>query len=171
MLLFEVYMRIIGIDPGYDRIGIAVLEKTNGTETLLYSECFKTNKSDSIDNRIHVVAGHLRTIIQQYSPTVLGIELLYLANNQKTAMAVSEARGVIKYIASEAGLIIHEYTPLQIKVALTGKAPKERVAWMVAKLLKLDMTSKTKEFGKSTGLDDELDAIAVALTTSAVIRL
>ena len=159
-------MKILGIDPGFERLGIAVVEKErSGKENLVFSECFKTSKTLEFSKRLTLLGSHLEEIITKYKPGYMGIETLYIETNQKTAMRVSEARGVILYIAGKNGLKICEYTPLQIKAAVTGygKADKRAVMDMVPKLIKIEADHKM--------IDDELDAIAVALTTSACERL
>jgi crossover junction endodeoxyribonuclease RuvC len=166
-------MKIIGIDPGFDRIGIAVIERMPGQsrENVLHTECFTTKRGDELDSRISAVAERINHIINEYGPTVMAIESLFATKNLKTVMGVSEARGVIKYIAGQNGLKIYEYTPNQIKVAITGSgaATKDQIQYMVPKLVGIDIAERSKQMGgTSTGLDDELDALAVALTCSAI---
>lgn len=156
-------MKVLAIDPGFGRIGIAVIEKIGATETLLFSECFETESKQDFYVRIHLLGTHIKETIKLYGPEMLAIENLFIEKNQKTAMRVSEARGVIIYEAICGGLKVFEYTPLQIKTALTGygKATKEQVAFMVGKILKLDTKHK---------IDDELDAIAIGLTHFAYYK-
>lgn len=154
-------VRIVGIDPGFDRLGVCVLEKTGMTETLLFSTCITTSKKDTFEERLAVVGKELTAILTKYAPNELAIEKLFFAKNQLTAITVAEVRGVILYVCHLQGLSIHEYSPPQIKVAVTGygKATKNDIALMVPKILK-------KPLGTNL-LDDELDAIAIALTHSA----
>lgn len=152
----------MGIDPGFDRVGVAVIERNDTSEeTLLYSTCISTSKKDSFDKRLLAIGKELETVLKDYSPSELAIEKLFFTKNQTTAMNVAEARGVMLYLSTSCGLSIHEYSPPQIKVAMTGygKATKEDIATMVPKLLKLPLGKKL--------LDDELDAIAIALTHSS----
>lgn len=153
-------MNIISVDPGFDRVGIAVIKKENNKETILFSECLNTKKGGEISDRIFLVGQEIARIIKDYKPEALAIEKLYITNNQKTAMGVSEARGVIIYEAKRAKIKIFEYTPGEIKVAVTGygKADKAMVMNMVPKLV---------ELAHSTTSDDELDAIAIGLTCLA----
>jgi crossover junction endodeoxyribonuclease RuvC len=153
-------MRILGIDPGFERVGIAVLEKENNKNTLLYSDCFKTNSSLSFYERITKIGKEIKTVLEKYSPEVFAIETLFFNNNQKTAMYVSESRGVIIYEAAQKNLDICEYTPLQIKNAVTGygRADKNQINTMVKQLVSINKEIKS---------DDEMDAIAVCLTCSA----
>lgn len=158
-------MIILGIDPGYERLGIAVLEKNKGDrkENLLYSNCFKTSVKLPLPDRLHRLGVEVESVIKKYSPEKLAIEKLYFERNTTSAMGVSESRGVVIYIAKSYGLEILEYTPLQIKNAVTGygKATKPQVHTMVSKLIELP---------KNVTQDDEIDAIAVAITGFATTR-
>ncbi|MEK7585675.1 MAG: crossover junction endodeoxyribonuclease RuvC [Patescibacteria group bacterium] len=154
-------MRVLAIDPGYERLGIAIIERAiNRKDTLVYSDCFKTKSSSSFYARLSGIGLELENLIKKYKPEVLAIEKLYLTTNQKTVMNVAEVRGAIIYIATTNNLKIFEYTPPQVKVAVTGygKASKDMVIKMVSKLIKID---------KKTNSDDELDAIAIGLTCLA----
>ncbi|MDQ5883225.1 MAG: crossover junction endodeoxyribonuclease RuvC [Patescibacteria group bacterium] len=159
-------MKIIGIDPGYERVGIAVLEKnkTDRKETVLYSNCFKTNVKLTLDERIFLIGKEIEKIIEKYKPSKMAIEKLFFENNAKTAMGVSEARGAIVFVAQNLGLTVLQYTPLQIKSAVTGygKADKNAVHTMVHKLV---------EMPKEIKQDDEIDAVAVAVTAFATEKL
>ncbi len=156
-------MRILGVDPGYERLGLAVLEKTKGKELLIYSECFRTSPKKEFVDRLCEIGSRVADSIKKYKPDALAIENLFIEKNQKTAMRVSEVRGVILYEARCHNLRIAEYTPLQVKLAVTsyGKSDKKQVESMVRKLLALDSVKK---------MDDEIDAIAIALTGSASLR-
>ncbi|MEN9338532.1 MAG: crossover junction endodeoxyribonuclease RuvC, crossover junction endodeoxyribonuclease RuvC [Candidatus Parcubacteria bacterium] len=157
---------ILGIDPGYDRLGVCILEKISNNECkLLHSECLESDRKQEINERIFLFGKELRSIIKKYKPTELSIEKLFFTTNQKTVMGVSEARGAIIFLAQEEKLKVSEYTPLQIKIALTGygKADKAQVYFMLNKILKLENTKKEK-------LDDEYDAIAVAYTHAISVR-
>lgn len=159
-------MKILGIDPGYERLGVAVLEKNLGDrkEKILYSNCFKTDKKLILSERIFLIGQEIEKIIKKYSPEKLAIEKLYFENNQKTVMGVSETRGAIIFISRSAGLEILEYTPLQIKNAVTGygKADKSQVYTMVKRLV--DLPESVKQ-------DDEIDAVAVAITGFATSQI
>lgn len=152
--------RILSIDPGFERIGIAIIEKSQ-KEELVYSDCFKTNPKLPLNERLMLIGKEVGQIIKKYSPSALAIEKLYITNNQKTAMGVAEARGVIIYESTVNNLSIFEYTPPQIKLAVTGygKATKDMVMNMVPRLIYMD---------KKTNSDDELDAIAIGLTYFAI---
>lgn len=153
-------MKIIGIDPGIERVGIAIIERTHGKENYIFSECFKTSSKLSHVERLNLIGEEVQNIIKEWSPEALSIEKLFFETNTKTAMAVAEARGVLLYEASQAKLKIFEYTPLEIKVAVTGygKSDKRAIMDMVPRLIKLPSRKM---------IDDEVDAIAVALTCFA----
>ncbi len=152
-------MIFLGIDPGYDRLGIALVEKSpeNNKEVVIYSECFETDKKLEITERLHKVGRRVSEIFEKYKPEALGLETLFFNNNQKTAMAVSGVRGIIIYLAQEAGCRVYEYHPQEIKVAVTGygRSDKTAVTTMVKQLV---------ENCPKTAKDDEYDAIAIALT-------
>lgn len=164
-------MIILGIDPGYERLGIAVLERVASAksygvpkkECVIFSECFKTLAKLEFSERLNLIGKEVKKIIQKYNPGVLSVETLFLNTNQKTAMRVAEARGVIIYEAARAGLKIFEASPLQIKIAVTGygRASKEQIIKMVKILVDVE---------KSKTNDDELDAVAIALTAFAYIK-
>ncbi len=157
-------MKIMSIDPGYDRVGIAILEKsdeTNYKEKLIYSDCLTTSSKDTFTKRLKSIGLDIEKIIKKYKPTVMVIESLFFNSNQKTVMLVSEAKGMIKYVALYNKLDIFEYTPLQIKIAVTGygRSDKQQVTIMTKNLIEID---------KEIKYDDEYDAIAVGLTYFAI---
>src|SRR3989338_1455864 len=124
-------MRILGIDPGFERLGIAVLEKNKGDkrESVIFSECFKTSAKLEFPQRLKLLGEETEKIIKKFKPEILAIETLFMTNNQKTVMHVSEVRGAIIYESIKAGLKIFEATPPQIKIATTGygKADKSQI--------------------------------------------
>jgi len=157
-------MKVLSIDPGYERLGIAVLEKpVRGKEILLFSECFKTPAQAPFSERLTMIGSEIEKVIKKFSPEALAIEELFFSGNQKTAMHVSEIRGAIIYIASKAGLDIFEYKPVEIKVAVSGygKSDKKQVTEMVKRLI---------EIKKEIKHDDEYDAIAIGLTHFACAK-
>lgn len=156
-------MIILGIDPGYERLGVAILEKKKGKEELLFSDCIKTSAKIPFQERLFIIGQELEKVIKKWQPDVTAIEKLFFTTNQKTAMQVSEVRGLIIYLAMLYKSEVREFTPLEIKTAVVGygKAEKRQVEHMVKTILKL---KEKKRY------DDETDAIACALTCSAVIR-
>jgi crossover junction endodeoxyribonuclease RuvC len=153
-------MIILGIDPGYGRLGYAVLKKTGGSEKLLECSCIETSPKEKHSKRILEITNKVEKIIHKRKPNILAIEKLYFTKNQKTALAVSEIKGIMLYLALKNNLKITEYTPLEVKVAVCGygKASKEQVKKMVKLLLNLKKIQKH---------DDTTDAIALCLTCSA----
>ena len=154
-------IRILGIDPGFDRLGVCVLDKEISKETLVFSTCIITSKKERFEKRLTVLGKELEEIILKYKPDELAIETLFFTNNQKTIITVAEVRGICIYLAHKNGATLFEYSPPQIKLAIAGhgKASKEDIAIMVPKILKQPLLIRT--------LDDEIDAIAIALTHSA----
>jgi crossover junction endodeoxyribonuclease RuvC len=158
-------MRIISIDPGYERLGIAIIEKVNGAkEQYLFSKCFQTSKTLPHANRLALIAEEVKSVIEKWKPENLSIETLFLATNHKTAMSVSEARGVILAECARNGLKIFEYSPPQIKSAVCGdgKADKKSIIKMLPLLIKIP---------KEVKIDDEFDAIAIGLTFFAIEKI
>lgn len=155
-------MIIIALDPGYDRCGVAVIERRKGEkELLLESFCSLTNRKDLFEKRLVQIAKEFRKTITKFSPDVCVLETLFFTSNQKTVMHVAEARGALILVASEMGIPVREFTPKQVKIAVTGdgNATKKQMTLMVPKLIHIE---KTIQF------DDEYDAIAVGLTASAI---
>ena len=132
-------------------------------ERVLFSECFKTSAKLEFSERLRLIGEEVKKIIKEYKPEVLAIETLFLNTNQKTVMRVAEARGVVIYEAAQAGLQIFEASPPQIKIATTGygRADKMQIIKMVKILVNIDEDKKS---------DDELDAIAIALTAFAHLK-
>jgi len=148
-------MIILGIDPGTTRVGYAVIEKKDSDNlNLLTCGCLESKNKEQKD-RLKEISDLILDLILKYRPEVLAIEKLFFTKNAKTALAVAEARGVI--INSANSLNIREFTPLEIKVAITGygKAEKEQVKKMACRILKLEKMPK---------IDDTSDALAIALT-------
>jgi crossover junction endodeoxyribonuclease RuvC len=150
-------MKVLGVDPGYDKLGVAIVEKDLKKEKLLFSSCIKTKRGNDFEKRLLSLGEEFENIIKKWKPECVALETLYIHKNQKTAMGVSESRGVCTYIAAQHNLPIYSYTPIQIKETLTGygRADKKQVSDMVLRTFHLP--SKKRE-------DDEFDAIAVALT-------
>jgi len=157
--------RILGIDPGYDRCGVAIIEGTAQKPRVVFSCCIETNKKKTFIERAEFIFNSLNKIIKEYKPTEVSVEDIFFTTNQKTVIKVSEARGICLLAAQINKLKIAEYTPLQIKTYLTsyGKADKKQVYFIVEKMLKLDLKDEKvkKEWEKK--VDDEIDAIAIAM--------
>jgi len=154
-------MIILAIDPGYERVGIAIIKQNKErTGIVRYSDCFMTPSKDPFPKRLAHVGNEIERVIRTFQPKRLAIEKLFFNKNQKTAMRVAEVRGMILYLATLHGLMISEYSPQEIKIAITGygKGNKDQVIRMVQTLIKID---------KNIAYDDEYDAIAIGLTCCA----
>ena len=152
-------MRILAIDPGYDRLGIAVIEGDPSRPALLMSACVEPKKG-AREDRLAEVSDAITKTIQEYAPNALAIETLFFSINKKTAIGVAEARGAILAAAGLASLPVIECSPQQVKIASTGHggATKAAVAAMIPRLVSLP---------KKKRRDDELDAIAIGITALA----
>ena len=164
MMYVLFYMKVLAIDPGYGRCGVAVLEKVQGgKEVVLYSECIETSAKDPFTERLAAVVTECVRLIEKYSPDSFAIEKLYFSNNQKTAMQVSEVRGALIAAAAMRDISVSEYTPGQVKSATTGwgKADKRQIIQTVRMLVHIE---------KEITHDDEYDAIAIGITHLAHSR-
>lgn len=156
-------MIILGIDPGIAIVGYSIIEcKTNNFKAIDYG-CIKTKSDIMFPERVKIIYDRLTEIIKEYQPDDLAIEELFFNKNVKSAMKVSQARGVEILAAVNQNLDIYEYTPLQIKQAVVGygRADKNQVQQMVKILLNLDKKPKP---------DDVADALAVAICHGASIK-
>lgn len=149
-------MRILGIDPGIERVGWGIIETDAGKTIYRGCGCITTLKTHSPQERIAQIAGELRKIIRRESPDRAIIEKLFFAKNKKTALMVSESRGALLLVLAEEGVPTDEFTPLEVKAAITGngRAEKHQVAWMVKNILKIK---------EEISSDDALDALALCL--------
>lgn len=154
-------MKIISLDPGYDRLGVAVLEIGHGKEKLLYSTCISTSREDAFDERLLSASDQFGSLCTFYSPEEIALEKVYFAKNQKTAMYVARMIGALTLEAKRRHMTIFEYTPPEIKQAVTGDgaSKKSDITRIVPMLVTLEHTPE---------LDDEWDAIAVGLAHSAI---
>lgn len=153
-------MRVISVDPGYDRIGVAILEYVAGKERLIHSSCIQTDKSQTLLDRLYDMGQQFSSLLQTHKPDTLGIETLFFNTNQKTAIGVAQARGIIIYLAHEAGCQVFEFGPQEIKVAVTGYGKSDKQAV-------IDMVLRLVPNAPQKALDDEYDAIAVGITCLA----
>jgi len=156
----EQNISVIAIDPGYDRVGVAVFTET---KELAHSECI-TPSSTVFTERLFEIKRRIQELIHEFAPSALALETLFFSTNRKTAIKVAEARGVIVLAAAELSLPVYEYSPQEVKIAVTGNgaADKTSVTKMVERLV---------ELGDTKRLDDELDAIALGMAHQAGFRL
>ncbi len=158
-------MRILGIDPGTGILGFGVIDvDKRGKATLVDGGVIRTPAHQPDSDRLITIYDELHEIITELKPTVMSVEKLFFAQNVTTAMSVSQARGVVLLCGKQHGMELHEFTPLQIKMAITsyGKADKKQVQEMVRVILGLDEVPKP---------DDAADAIAAALTCAQTLRI
>jgi crossover junction endodeoxyribonuclease RuvC len=153
-------MRVIGVDPGYDRLGVAILEYVDGKEKMIHSCCIQTNKKQDLLERLQDMGQQFTSLLETYTPDTLGIETIFFNNNQKTAIGVAQARGIIIYLSQQANCKVYEFGPQEVKVAVTGYGKSDKAAV-------IDMVMRLMPEAPSKALDDEYDAIAVGITCLA----
>jgi len=161
-------MIILGLDPGTALCGWGVLD-TGSKNSAQDAKCLaygviSTDKSMTPSQRLVAVANGLESLIDKYQPALGSVEKLFFSNNQTTAMAVSQARGVLLYVLERSGVPVVEFTPQEVKMALTGygRADKQQMQRMVQLLLKLPEIPKP---------DDAADAVAIALIGAQTYHL
>ncbi|HSX23493.1 MAG TPA: crossover junction endodeoxyribonuclease RuvC [Candidatus Saccharimonadales bacterium] len=157
-------MRILGIDPGTGILGFGVIDiDEKGKARLVDGGVIRTPVKEDDAVRLQTIFDELTDIITDTKPTVMAVEKLFFAQNVTTAMTVAQARGVVLLCGQQHGLKLHEYTPLQIKQALTGygRAEKKQMQEMVRVILGLDAIPKP---------DDCADALAAAICCSMTLR-
>lgn len=155
-------MVILGIDPGTATTGFGVIKQNSAKKSefeILEFGVISTSKIDSDQKRLKILFDDLNFLIKKYKPQKIGIEKLFFTTNQKTAMTVSQARGIILLAAVNHNLETFEFTPLQVKNILCGygKADKKQVQFMIKQTFNLKQTPKP---------DDAADALAIALCTA-----
>lgn len=157
-------MRIIGIDPGTGILGFGVIDYDKGKSRMVEAGVVRTKVHQPLDERLVEIYEALQEVIEATKPQAMSIEKLFFSQNVTTAISVSHARGVVMLAGKQAGLLIAEYTPLQIKQTVTGygKADKKQVQEMVRVNLGLAEVPKP---------DDCADALAAAITHALMIRI
>ncbi|MDO5733669.1 MAG: crossover junction endodeoxyribonuclease RuvC [Eubacteriales bacterium] len=149
-------MRILGIDPGYARLGYAVVDYLDDCFTICDYGCIETSAKTPFPERLLVIFEALTALCERFEPTAVAIEELFFAQNTTTAIGVAEARGVAVLAGAIRHLPVYEYTPLQVKMAVVGygNADKQQVQAMICHILRLRKAPKP---------DDAADALAVAI--------
>lgn len=150
-------MRILGIDPGTAITGFGVIDYEGGTFKFVDAGVIRTPKEQPMNERLSTVYDEMHELLEEFKPDVMSIELLFFARNVTTAMTVGQSRGIVILAATQEKVPVFEYTPMQVKQAVTGygKADKKQIQEMVKKLLKLDQIPKP---------DDAADGLAIAIT-------
>ncbi len=146
-------MIAIGIDPGTATTGYGIVKKENNTFLCLEYGVIKTNKGDSPSFRLHSLNKSVSSIIKKYSPDFLAIENIYFFKNLKTALPVSQAKGVVMLTAEKAKIPVYEFTPLEIKMTITGygRADKNQVQEMIKITLNLDEKPRPNDAADALG--------------------
>lgn len=150
-------MRILGIDCGTERTGFGLIESNGRIHSLIDCGVIKLQPKDALEVRLAAIANVLRALIAEHFPEAVAVEAVFHAVNTKSALKLAHVRGVALLIAAEAGLSVAEYSPLSIKMSVTGygRAEKHQVQSMVQSLLKTD----AEPFASF----DVSDALAVAI--------
>lgn len=157
-------MRILGIDPGIGRTGWGVIEKKGVDISVVNFGLIETSQTQQMHIRLEILYDKLQLIYKEYKPDTIAVEELFFNTNAKTAFIVGQARGVVLLTSSINHVTPFIYTPLQVKIAITGygRAEKNQIGEMVKKLLKLKTIPKP---------DDVADALAIAITHAFSVRM
>jgi crossover junction endodeoxyribonuclease RuvC len=153
-------MKIISIDPGYGRCGIAIVSGNASKQVCEYSDCIETNSKTDFTERLQIICQQIEKVIQKHQPDGLAIEKLFFNRATTTAMKVAQVKGAIILTALAADITIYEYAPKEIKIAVTGygNSPKQQMILMTSQLVNVRDNAKH---------DDEYDAVAVGITCLA----
>lgn len=153
-------MKVISIDPGYGRCGVAIIDGSATKQTHVFSDCIETSSSDDFFARLHEIADTINKLITEHDPDAAAIEKLFFNQNTTTAMKVAQVKGAIAGVAKNNKLPVHEYGPQKIKAAVAGhgSAKKKQVMAMTQQLVSIPGSAQH---------DDEYDAIAVGITCLA----
>ena len=149
-------MRILGIDPGIAIVGFGLIESDRSGQRMLQYGAITTPKELPLAERLVQIGDDMEQLIAQLKPDAIAVEELFFTNNITTGIAVAHGRGIVLYTAQRSGVPLYEYTPMQVKMAVTGygKAEKRQVMDMTKRLLNLKAVPKP---------DDAADALAIAL--------
>lgn len=156
-------MRVLAIDPGYGRCGVAIVQRDGIKDVLIYSDCIETSAETEFTERLNAVVRACERLVELHAPDCIAMEKLFFSKNQKTAMRVAEVRGALLSLAGSTAIPVFEYSPGEVKSAAagSGSADKAQVAKMLHALVKID---------KAIRHDDEYDAIAIGVTHLALAR-
>ena len=156
-------MRILGIDPGYGTIGFAILDLINGERTLVDVGVITTSPNLEFGVRLIEIYDDMRALIGEYKPEQVAIEQVFFSKNVSTAIQVSEAKGVILLALTQAGLPYREFSPSQMKAAISGDGNADKAAVQKMVMLELKLNTPPKP-------DDAADALSLALSLSFELR-
>lgn len=157
-------MIVLGIDPGYAIVGIGVIEIKGGKHRYIHHCAITTPAGMPTTQRLQIIFNEMNILLDTYKPDAVAIEELFFNSNQKTAINVAQARGVLIVAVANRQIPIFEYTPLQVKQSITGygRADKKQIQTMVKMLLHLSAIPKP---------DDAADALAIAITHTLASKL
>ena len=149
-------MRVLGVDPGLSRCGVAVVEGPGARPRALRAGLVRTSPDDALPRRLAVLHREITALMAQHRPDAIAVERVFANRNVRTALSVGQAAGIVLLAAEQAGLPVVEYTPTQMKLAVTGNgaADKAQVTWMVRRVLRLETDPRPA---------DTADALALAL--------
>lgn len=150
------FRKILAIDPGYARLGYAVIESNGRENKFVAAGLIETKAGESWDKRILKIAGALEKIFNKYEPSILVVEKIFFSSNQKTAFKVAEIKGIIGYLAAKYDIPVQEISPRELKIAISGYGLADKK--QMQKIVKL-----TLEIPESIKIDDVFDALALAL--------
>lgn len=157
-------MTILGVDPGVETVGFGLIEKLRRSAPLRCLEygAIKTPRDKTHAERLVLIADELTSLLHTRKPDFMAVESLFFFKNLKTVMQVSEARGVILFVGARAKIPVSEFTPLQVKTAVTGygRAEKQQIQRMIKEILKLPAIPKP---------DDAADALGVAIACAGTV--
>lgn len=150
-------MKVLAIDPGFGRCGMAIVERVGTKDVLLFSTCVETDAKLEFVQRLREVVSMCEHLLATHAPDCVAIEKLFFKANRTTAMKVAEVRGALLNAATSSAVSVFEYTPAEVKNAVAGwgGADKKQIATMLHALVKIDKQIKH---------DDEYDAIAIGVT-------
>jgi len=156
-------MIVMGIDPGLARLGYGVIKKDGHTSTPVCHGCIQTTAGMRTGERLLAISTQIASLFDEHKPDFIAIENLFFTKNVTSAMGVAEVRGVILLAAEERGIPVTEYTPNQVKQAITGsgRADKRQMQEMICRLLRLDAIPKP---------DDAADGLSIALCHIHIMR-
>ncbi len=154
-------MIIIGIDPGTATTGFGIIKTNKDKVKVIDYGCIITTPDMCPGDRLKAINNELSQLIKKHKPKILAVESLYFFKNLKTVMPVSQAKGVVLMTAAKKGIPVYEFTPLQVKMAITGygKAEKKQVQRLIQTMLNLEEKPKDKNKRR----DDATDALGIAL--------
>jgi len=149
-------MRVLGIDCGIEHTGYGLIDSDGRFHRMIVAGCIQTRTKEPLYNRLLTIGQQLRQVIGTHAPDSAAVEEVFYAQNVKTALKLSHARGVVLLTIAEAGIPLGEYSPLEVKTSVVGygRAEKHQVKMMVHSLLGLENVIES---------EDACDAIAVAI--------